>query len=148
MRRHRRRGHGAAVPCPCHDLHMRPGDHGLGSGGAGCVVPSNASRSSDRLLRAGLLDRRESPVDRRNVSLTLTPAGWRLVEKVTKHCRRAIERVLRKMPPSQRDTLAAALATFASAAGEPFDDANILTMLWPPARPDPAHRAGGDAELS
>ena len=91
-------------------------------------------RTSDRLLRAGLLDRRESPVGRRNVTLTLTFAGRRLVDTVIKHRRRAIERVLRKMTPSQRDVLAAALATVASAAGEPVDDANILT-LWPPTSP-------------
>jgi DNA-binding MarR family transcriptional regulator len=51
--------------------------------GALDVNPSNASRTCDRLMKAGLLDRRESPDDRRNVTLTLTEAGTWLVDKVT-----------------------------------------------------------------
>ena len=43
------------------------------------VNPSNASRTCDRLVRGGLLDRRDAEDDRRNVSLTLTPSGRRLV---------------------------------------------------------------------
>jgi DNA-binding MarR family transcriptional regulator len=39
------------------------------------VNPSNASRICDRLIRAGLLDRRESKYDRRNITLSLTAAG-------------------------------------------------------------------------
>ena len=67
------------------------------------VNPSNASRTCDRLSKAGLLDRRELPEDRRNVTLTLTDAGRRLVENVTRHRRVAIERVLRKMSVLERD---------------------------------------------
>lgn len=97
------------------------------------VNPSNASRTVDRLIKAGLLDRRDSPVDRRNVILTLTDAGRQLVGKVTRHRRVAIERVLRKMPAAQRDRLAEALDAFATAAGEP-PDADVLTLIWPPTR--------------
>jgi DNA-binding MarR family transcriptional regulator len=97
------------------------------------VNPSNASRRCDRLIRAGLLDRRESPTDRRNVTLTLTPAGRRLVDKVTKHRRDAIDRVLREMTAAERDRLAVALDAFATAAGEPLDD-DTLTSIWPGAR--------------
>ena len=39
------------------------------------VNPSNASRTCDRLIAAGLLHRREATDDRRNVTLTLTPKG-------------------------------------------------------------------------
>lgn len=95
------------------------------------VNPSNASRTCDRLLKAGLLDRRESPVDRRNVTLTLTAAGRQLVEKVTRRRRTAIQRVLRKMPAAERDVLTDALGAFADAAGEPEEDAAIVTLLWP-----------------
>lgn len=38
------------------------------------VSASNASRICDRLLRAGFLDRRDDPSDRRNVVLSLTRA--------------------------------------------------------------------------
>ena len=41
---------------------------------------SSASRICDRLVQAGLLDRRDLPRDRRNVELTLTRAGERLLE--------------------------------------------------------------------
>jgi DNA-binding MarR family transcriptional regulator len=95
------------------------------------VNPSNASRICDRLIKAGLLQRRESSVDRRQVTLTLTPKGRQLVEKVTRRRRSAIERVLHDMPAAERDILAAALAAFAEAAGESTDDAATLTLLWP-----------------
>jgi DNA-binding MarR family transcriptional regulator len=97
------------------------------------VNPSNASRTCDQLIRAGLLNRRESPTDRRHVTLTLTPAGKRLVDRVTKHRRDAIERVLREMPVVERDRLAVALDAFATSAGEPLDD-EALTFIWPRAR--------------
>lgn len=83
------------------------------------VNPSNASRTCDRLIKAGLLDRRESDTDRRNVTLTLTPAGRKLVETVTRRRRAAIERILGRMAATDRDLLADALGRFADAAGEP-----------------------------
>jgi len=95
------------------------------------VNPSNASRTCDRLSKAGLLDRRELPEDRRNVTLTLTDAGRRLVDSVTRHRRVAIERVLRKMSTLERDRLATALSAFATAAGEPSGD-NMLSLGWHP----------------
>ena len=97
------------------------------------VNPSNASRTCDRLMKAGLLDRRESPDDRRNVTLTLTDSGRQLVDGVTKHRRVAIERVLRQMPATQRERLAKALSAFATAAGEPLED-DLLTLVWHPTR--------------
>jgi DNA-binding MarR family transcriptional regulator len=96
------------------------------------VNPSNASRTCDRLIRAGLLDRREAPEDRRNLTLTLTDEGRRLVEKLTRQRRNAIERVLRKMEVSDREQLSEALDKFATAAGEPADDS--VTLIWHPAR--------------
>jgi DNA-binding MarR family transcriptional regulator len=95
------------------------------------VNPSNASRTCDRLIKAGLLDRRGSDVDRRHIALTLTTAGRRLVGKVIRHRRTAIQRVLAKMSARERDALVAALGAFSGAAGEPTDDADVLTLLWP-----------------
>src|SRR5690348_7735059 len=43
------------------------------------VHPSNATRACDRLVSAGLLDRRDDPDDRRNLLLQLTEEGRRLV---------------------------------------------------------------------
>jgi len=93
------------------------------------VNPSNASRICDRLIKAGLLDRKESPTDRRNITLTLTPDGRRLVTKVVRHRRREITRVLRGMTPDDRDLLATALDRFDDAAGEPTYDA--VALIWP-----------------
>lgn len=115
-------------------LHTR-GPMNLASVAAELTVnPSNASRTCDRLTKAGLLDRRESELDRRNVTLTLTAAGRRLVQKVTRQRRVAIEKVLQGMSAAARDRLADALATFADAAGEPDDEGPVMGGLWPPMR--------------
>lgn len=98
------------------------------------VNPSNASRTCDRLTRAGLLNRREAEFDRRNVTLTLTAAGRRLVQKVTRQRRNAIEKVLATMSVGDRDRLADALETFAEAAGETSAVGRVLVGLWPPPR--------------
>ena len=97
------------------------------------VNPSNASRICDRLIRAGLLDRQESPDDRRNITLSLTDAGRRLVNKVIKHRRTAITRVLRDMDPDDRELLTTVLDRFATAAGEPLAD-DAVTLIWPGGR--------------
>src|SRR5690349_8976899 len=46
------------------------------------VHPSNATRAVDRLVAAGLLDRRDDPTDRRNLVLELTESGRELVDHV------------------------------------------------------------------
>lgn len=95
------------------------------------VNPSNASRTCDKLIKSGLIDRGVSPDDRRHITLSLTTAGRRLVEKVTARRRSAIEKVLRTMSPAERDQLAASLSAFARASGEAVDD-QALAVLWPP----------------
>jgi DNA-binding MarR family transcriptional regulator len=97
------------------------------------VNPSNASRICDRLIRAGLLDRQDSPDDRRHITLSLTDAGRRLVNKLMKHRRTAIIRVLRDMDPDDRELLTTALDRFARAAGEPLVD-DAVTLIWPGGR--------------
>lgn len=91
------------------------------------VHPSNATRTVDRLVTAGLLNRRDAPTDRRHVSLTLTEQGQQLVDSVFSERRAAIQRVVAKMPRSKRQKLPAALECFAAAAGEiPEDDIGHL----------------------
>jgi DNA-binding MarR family transcriptional regulator len=85
------------------------------------VSPSNASRICDRLIKAGMIDRRDDPTDRRNLVLTLTKAGQTLIDRVIAHRRNAIRRILRKIPDEQRDRLAGVLDDFATAAGEPVE---------------------------
>ncbi|HKV19550.1 MAG TPA: MarR family transcriptional regulator [Mycobacterium sp.] len=85
------------------------------------VSPSNASRICDRLLKIDMVDRREDAADRRNVVLSLTRQGHALIDRVTRHRRKAIRAVLRQMSPRQRLELTEALNDFAAAAGEPQD---------------------------
>lgn len=82
------------------------------------VHPSNATRTVERLVVSGLVDRRDVPADRRRVRLTLTVEGRALVDSVFEHRRAAIERVVARMPESKRTALPGALESFAEAAGE------------------------------
>jgi DNA-binding MarR family transcriptional regulator len=82
------------------------------------VHPSNATRAVERLVLAELVDRRDSPTDRRNVALTLTTKGRALVDSVFEHRRAAIEEVVERMPEAKRRALPNALESFADAAGE------------------------------
>jgi DNA-binding MarR family transcriptional regulator len=96
----------------------------LGSIAAGLGVhPSNATRAVDRLVKAGLLDRRDDPTDRRNLVLELTSAGHTLVERVMNDRRAAIADILARMPAGRRRSLVPVLRSFAAAGGEVPDDA-------------------------
>ncbi len=83
------------------------------------IHPSNATRTCDRLVAAGLLDRRDNPADRRHLLLELTPAGQELIDGVVARRRATIARILQRMPATHRRALGRALAHFAAAAGEP-----------------------------
>jgi DNA-binding MarR family transcriptional regulator len=80
------------------------------------VHPSNATRTVDRLVEAGLMDRRDNPSDRRQVQLTLTTQGRQLKDEVYDHRRTAISVVLRRMSAEERRLLASAMGTFAQTA--------------------------------
>lgn len=95
------------------------------------VHPSNATRTCDRLVEAGLVDRKDSPADRRRLSLGLTAAGRALVDGVTAERRAAIARVLAALPAGRRREVAAAMADFAAAGGHP-DGAARPDMLLDP----------------
>lgn len=85
------------------------------------VHPSNATRTCERLVVAGLLHRTDDPADRRFLRLELTGQGLALVERVMTHRRTAVEQVMERMPAAGRRELAAALGAFAEAAGEVGD---------------------------
>jgi DNA-binding MarR family transcriptional regulator len=93
------------------------------------VHPSNATRACDRLVAAGLLDRRDDPADRRNLQLQLTEQGRGLVDEVMDRRRHAIAEVLERMPALQRTALVPVLTTFADAAGEPPDE-HLWSLGW------------------
>jgi DNA-binding MarR family transcriptional regulator len=87
------------------------------------VHPSNATRACERLVVAGLLDRRDDPADRRNLVLELTEAGRELVDGVMGDRRAAIAEILDRMPATARRSLVPTLRAFAAAADELPDDA-------------------------
>lgn len=92
------------------------------------VHSSNATRVVDRLVVAGLLDRRDDPADRRYLVLELTAKGHDLVERVMTRRRSSILEVLGRMSPTRRRTLAGALESFAEAAG-PLPDSEDAFVL-------------------
>lgn len=102
----------------------------LGAVAAGLGVhPSNATRTVDRLVVAGLLNRTDDPTDRRNLVLELTPDGSNLVDKLMNERRAAIARILERMPASRRRALVPVLRSFAAAGGEVSADA-VWSLGW------------------
>lgn len=82
------------------------------------IHPSTATRLCDGLVRAKMLDRREDPVDRRRMVLSLTGSGQTLVETLHGYRRQAIANILAEMPAATRSQLAKAMQDFADAAGD------------------------------
>ncbi len=93
------------------------------------VHPSNATRTCDRLVATGLLDRRDNPADRRHLQLTLTRKGQRLVDGVMQRRRAAINKLLVRMPQADRHRLTEALNQFAAAGGEPPEQ-DLWSVGW------------------
>lgn len=82
------------------------------------VTPSTATRMCDRLARKALIERSHRETNRREVELTLTPAGRTLLAAVTTRRRRDLRRVLAAIPAADQEQLVASLALFTAAAGE------------------------------
>ncbi|MEL5956793.1 MarR family transcriptional regulator [Streptomyces sp. CLV115] len=106
------------------------------------VNPSTAMRMLDRLIAAGLAERRVNPANRRETVLRVTPGGRRLVEDVTAGRRREIEGIVERLAPEQRAALVDALTAFTVAGGEPSvpgGGTDAYPLGWtcgPPARHD------------
>ncbi|MDQ3577719.1 MAG: MarR family transcriptional regulator [Actinomycetota bacterium] len=83
------------------------------------VNPSTATRSVDRLVISGKVDRRINPRSRRETQISLTAAGTWLVSEVTSRRRHEIARIVAAMPPAGRNGLVDALTAFTAAGGEP-----------------------------
>lgn len=83
------------------------------------VNPSTATRTVDRLIATGMVNRETSPNSRRETVVTLTVAGDRVVRAVTEHRRAEIARIVERMSASTRRGLVDALVAFADAGDEP-----------------------------
>jgi len=90
------------------------------------IHPSNASRLCERLVQSGLLDRTDDPRDRRNVALTLTEQGSKLVRSVMEHRRAAFRVIVEGMSDSGRSHLRAGLEEFAETAAEPAEGWELM----------------------
>ncbi len=82
------------------------------------VHPSTLSRTVEKLVTAGWLDRAASEDSRREVHVSLSDAGVRLVGTVTAERRAAIATVLAGMEPADRAAVRQGMELFARAAGE------------------------------
>ncbi|MDR7274967.1 MarR family winged helix-turn-helix transcriptional regulator [Catenuloplanes atrovinosus] len=81
------------------------------------VVLSSASRLADRLVTAGLLERRQSDADRREVLVRLSPPGRRFLAELRARRRERLATVLARMTPADRAALRRGLEAFREAAG-------------------------------
>lgn len=79
------------------------------------VSPSTATRLCDRLVRAGLLSRAASEDDRREVRLSLTPAGRALVHDGLARRRRVLSRLVARIPAEDRAPFVRSLRVFEGA---------------------------------
>ena len=88
----------------------------------------NASRMCDRLIQAGLLERRDNPTNRRRVELTVTSTATALLASVTDYRRVAFRRMLASVPAEHRDSLIAAFTLFADVGERQHE---VTTALMP-----------------
>ncbi|WP_431987273.1 MarR family winged helix-turn-helix transcriptional regulator [Streptomyces griseoflavus] len=79
------------------------------------IGPPTASRLCDRLEAAGMLERSLHPERRREVRLSLTAQGHRVLDDVAARRARALAAVLAGMEPAERSALRHALRTFLAA---------------------------------
>ena len=82
------------------------------------VTPATASRMCDRLVKKGLVRRRNDRHDRRQVRLALTETGRHLVDAVSARRRLEIAELLKGIPPETQLSVVNALTQLAKSAGE------------------------------
>jgi DNA-binding MarR family transcriptional regulator len=83
------------------------------------VHQSTFTRTTDRMVEAGLVRRQENPGNRREVIVEATPDGLELVRLVMRNRHQGILRILATMTPEERLLFLAGAEAFARAAGEP-----------------------------
>lgn len=82
------------------------------------TAPSSVTRMCDRLVRKGLIERRPSATDGRQVAIHCTQEGRELVDRVTAERRAEIVTLVGSVPVDQRQALTDALLALGHAAGE------------------------------
>ncbi len=83
------------------------------------VDKSSVTGLVDRAQERGLVDRSTSPLDRRMVQVTITPAGRQLVDAATAAVNSELGSLVRDLSPTQRDRLSRSASVIVAAeAGE------------------------------
>jgi DNA-binding MarR family transcriptional regulator len=90
---------------------------------------SSVTRMCDRLVADRLLTRVENPANRREVLLTATASGGRLVERVLSRRRLGVQRILDRLTDEERVTVVRAFEVFAAHA-DPVIDTQVVHE-WP-----------------
>jgi DNA-binding MarR family transcriptional regulator len=80
-------------------------------------------------VRAGLVDRRSDPEDRRRIWLRLSPAGRRLVHRILTVRERLLADIVSRMDAADRERLMVALRRFNDAAGAD-DGVRPIAAAW------------------
>lgn len=70
----------------------------------------------DRLVRHGLVERRDDPADRRRVIVALAPEGQATLERIQEGRRARLARAIETMDPDAREKLVAGLRALVEAA--------------------------------
>jgi DNA-binding MarR family transcriptional regulator len=100
------------------------------------VHASTMTRMCSRLVSRGLVARKPSALDRREVVIELTVQGQGLVDEVMDKRRREIDSVVRRMSSDDRDRVVAALHLFSQAADgtNPSDreSSQLVEAIAPP----------------
>ncbi|CAN5307692.1 MarR family transcriptional regulator [soil metagenome] len=90
---------------------------------------STFSRSLDRMVAGGWVQRVDSPDSRREVLIELTLHGNQLVAHVTDRRREEIATIMARLSPADQEKVGSAFALFAAATGEPpVEDLLILGL--------------------
>jgi DNA-binding MarR family transcriptional regulator len=99
------------------------------------VHASTMTRMCSRLVSRGLVERKPSALDRREVVIVLTAQGQGLVDEVMDKRRRDIDAVVRRMSAEDRDRVISALELFSEAADAPDaserDSAQLVGSVVP-----------------
>jgi DNA-binding MarR family transcriptional regulator len=98
------------------------------------MLLSSASRLCDRLVAAGMLEREPGRIDRREISLHLTPEAARLLAELRADRQARLARVLAAMGPTGREALLRGIGEFDAVARREKLAAESLT---PPHQPRP-----------
>ena len=93
------------------------------------VHASTMTRMCSRLVSRGLVERKPSALDRREVVIALTAQGQGLVDEVMDKRRRDIDAIVRRMSTEDRDRVISALELFSEAADAPDDSERDSAQL-------------------